>query len=252
MINLFIRKSIINNKKWPLIKCQINFDSVLYKNAVIQAKKKSAKTMNASQSGAYRSPEMKYNMQLMGIIAEIACAEYLKEIIKRAGLKDLWSVIRYDDVRTDNFGSPLNEYDIMIKSNHTGIEKKIYVESRSSITYNRSLQSGLVNYDIIGPYTSAVKSQESANDFYLRPLYEYKDYHKNNYSKLKFEEFLKDGKIILYIVSGCTYLNLIEEGIKKSMSQQGSKYLVLPIKKSINPIELNKLIINRLNSVENK
>lgn len=246
MIKFFIRKYQLKEQPWRVIRAEIDFNSDQYGIAVEQASKKSQYTMGASQSGANRNQSVKYNMQLMGIVAEIACKQYLEKVVKDNELTHLWKVIRYDDVRTDDFKSPENEYDLKLNQVQES-EEDLYVESRSSITYDRSFQEGLENYDIIGPYTSIAKVGEEANDIYLRPLYEYVDYKNKDYSKENFEKLLKEGKIILYLVAGCTKEELDEKGIVKSMGQGASKYKVLPIIKSTDIIDFQTTVSNLIN-----
>jgi hypothetical protein len=246
MINFFIRKYKLKDQTWSVIRAEIDFASEHYAIAVEQATKKSQFTMGASQNGNKRDPVVKYNMQLMGTIAEIACKVYLEKIVKDNNLTDLWKVVRYDDVRTDDFKSPENEYDLKLYHEQES-EGGLYIESRSSITYDRSFQKGLEKYDIIGPYTSIAKTGEKANDIYLRPLYEYVNYKKEDYKKEHFEELLKDSKIILYLVAGCTKEEFDKEFIVKSMGQGASKYKVLPIIKSTDIINFQATISNLIN-----
>jgi hypothetical protein len=246
MIKFFIRKYQLKDQPWRVIRAEIDFDSQQYTVAVEQASKKSQFTMGASQSGAYRSRVVKYNMQLMGIVAEIACKEYLEKIVKDNQASDLWKVVRYDDVRTDNFKSPENEYDLKLNQVQES-EEDLYVESRSSITFDRSFKEGLENYDIIGPYTSIAKVGEEANDLYLRPLFEYVNYQNKDYIKENFEKLLKESKIILYLVAGCTTEELEMKGIVKSMGQGASKYKVLPIIKSTDIIDFQTTVSNLIN-----
>jgi hypothetical protein len=245
MIKFFIRQYKLKEQPWSVIRAEIDFASEQYTIAVEQATKKSQCTMEASQSGAKRDQVVKYNMQLMGIVAEIACKSYLEKIVQDNKLSDLWKVVRYDDVRTDNFKSPENEYDLKLNQVQES-EEGFYVESRSSITYDRSFQEGLENYDIIGPYTSIAKVGEDTNDIYLRPLYEYVNFKNKDYTKEHFEALLKDRKIILYLVAGCTKQELEKMGIVKSMGQGASKYKVLPIIKSLDIIDFQTTISNLL------
>jgi HEPN domain-containing protein len=246
MIKFFIKGFSIRNQNWRVIKAQIDFNSEQYNIAVQQAERKSQFTMDASQSGANRDKVIKYNMQLMGILAEIGCKVYLEKIINDNNLSDVWKVIRYDDVRVDGFQSPENEYDLKLNKIEES-EEDLYVESRSSITHNRSFDVGLATFDIIGPYISIAKSSEEANDIYLRPLYQYIDYEKNDYSKDKFEILLKEGKIILYLVAGCTKEELDEKGIIKSMGQGVNQYKVLPIINSTDIIDFQNTICKLIN-----
>jgi len=228
MIQFFINKYDLKSNSWQVLKASIDFDSKGFKTAQEQALKKSVRTMDYSQSGAVRQNDVKYNMQLMGIIAEMACETYLNIVLNRRKLSNKWTVHRYDDVRTDDFKSPANEYDLKIQTvSEPNVEYS--VESRSSITYNRSFNEGLIAYDIIGPYSSDVKNGEEPNSIYLRPLYRYINFQKKDYKKENFETLLLDGSITLYLVAGCTHAELSEKGIIKSMGQGNTRYQVLPI-----------------------
>lgn len=125
--------------KWEIAKAIIDFNSQLYAIASTQSEQKSQFTMGASQAGQERSSELKFQMQLMGTLAEIYSQEYLIEIITAANFSGLWKVIRYDDVRTDGFRSAANEYDIKIEA--LDGTKDFKVESRSSIAHDRSLKT---------------------------------------------------------------------------------------------------------------
>lgn len=214
-----------NGSKWQVSKAIIDVNGDLYKRALDQAKIKSLYTMSASQAGGARTPEMKLQRQLMGCLAEIYAQEYLKGALKNLQLDHRWEVIRYDDVRTDGFKSPANEYDLVIK----GANKSFFVESRSSITRDRSIEKGIQDFDIIGPYISSAKSGESYSDIYIRPLYSYNDFAKGNYSDLNFQDGLIAGKIELYLVAGCLKEDMVSKGYNKSMMQGGTNYRVIKI-----------------------
>lgn len=245
MIKFFIKIFTIKDINWKVIKAEIDFNSQEYSIAIDQANKKSQYTMAASQSGSNRSSKVKYNMQLMGIIAEIACKKYLEKVIKENSFSNFWSVIRYDDIRTDEFKSPENEFDLKIEQISNKSEN-FTVESRSSITHDRSFQTGLEKYDIIGPYTSIAKKEEGYNSIYIRPLYEYINYHKKDYLQENFEHLLRKKEIVLYLVAGCTKSDLDAKGIIKSMGQGNSKYKVLPIIQSTDIIEFQNIILKLL------
>lgn len=241
MIKFFINKYKLNTNTWEVLKATIDFESDDYKKAQNQAKKKSLHTMTFSQSGSSRNSEVKYNMQLMGIIAEMACEKYLSIVLERRHLSSDWTVHRYDDVRTDEFKSPANEYDLKLQ-NVSEPEVEYSVESRSSITYNRSFSEGLIAYDIIGPYSSDMKSGELPNSIYLRPLYRYVNYEKGDYKKSNFESLLIDGLITLFLVAGCTHDELSNDGIIKSMGQGNTRYRVLPIIESTDIVSFQDTI----------
>ncbi|MDQ2718193.1 MAG: hypothetical protein M3Z26_00325 [Bacteroidota bacterium] len=200
--------------------------------------------MNASQAGMARSPELKYQMQLMGILAEIFSQIYLTEIIESANLADQWKVNRYDDVRTDGFKSAANEYDI--KFLKVDGSKAFKAESRSSIAHNRTLKMAIEQFDIIGPYSSAVKYGEGAVDSFIRPLYEFLPFTSQRYLPSNFERHLKAGEISLYIVAGCTKKEMIEKGYNKSMNQSGTLYRVVKILNGFDVKKFNPVLIAML------
>jgi hypothetical protein len=223
----YFKVELSNKKNWGVAKANINFSGELLKKAEDQAEKKSKYTMPADQRGKYRNDNIKFQKQLMGTLAEIYVEQFLKEILRDFKLNQCWSIERYDDVRTDEFKSPENEYDIRI--GHLEKDVNFLVESRSSICYDRSLVKGINQFDIIGPYTSDYKNFERANDIYIRPLYEYQDFKENSYHPLTFKESLKKGKINLYIVAGCSKKRLKEWGYDKNMGQGSTKYRVIKI-----------------------
>ena len=183
--------------------------------------------MDFSQAGKARSPEMKYQKQLMGILAEIYSQLLLEEIVADAQLKGNWQVVRYDDVRTDNFRSPANEYDIKLSSK--AADKSFIIESRSSMAHNRSLENAIKQFDIIGPYVSATKLKEDYSDIFIRPLYEFTPWEKEKYNPEKFSSYLENAEVKLHLVAACTKKEMLEHGYLKSMSQQGTQYNSLKI-----------------------
>ena len=250
-MNLFIKQSYtVNNLKWPIIECRFEKNSESVIHAWNQAQQKSLFTMNSSQSGQQRSQVLKLNRQFMGILGEIGCQKYLEKVLSRNNLLVEWNVIRYDDLRTDEFKSPENEFDIKIQ-NKTNNEKFVLIESRSSITYDRSLQNGLNQYDIIGPYISDNKPKEGRNDIYLRPLFEWTNFENGKYDGSLFKNYTDSGQIKLYIVAGCTFEEIMgKKRIEKTMGQGKTIYNVLPIRSSTNPIQFQKVITNTLNNIE--
>ena len=246
MIQLRIKEIKLSNCSWNVIPVRLDLEHPEFARACEQARLKSKHTMNASQSGENRDSFKKYNMQLMGIIAEMASKKYLEVIIERSDIED-WEVVRYDDVRTDNFKSGADEYDLKIASVSDPAENYV-VESRSSITSDRSFQVGLENFDIIGPYTSVAKTGEEYNDLYIRPLYEYKDFMQKKYEQINFEELLLKKKIKLYLVAGCTKDEMKSKGKQKSMGQGKSIYQVLPIMWAKDVIDFQDDVISLINS----
>jgi hypothetical protein len=234
---------------WQLVRVTADEINAALPKAIDQSRKKALYSMAYGQDSKVRSDGLKFQMQLMGTIAEIAVADYLSISLKKAGLSDKWQVVRYDDVRTDGFRSPEGEYDIKLIQ---GDNIEMDVESRSSIAYNRSLEVALNQYDIIGPYTSDVKKNEALRDFYARPLYAYLDYQsKSEYSNLNFEKLLNQGRVELYIVGGCNRDQMAEKSFPKSMGQGRTRYNVVPILQGYDAIAFSEHITRTLSRIAN-
>ena len=234
-----------NGAKWEIAEALIDFNGELYAKSIAQSKKKSQHTMHASQAGKYRSPELKFQMQHMGILGEIYVQEYLKEIIAAANLSEQWKVVRYDDVRTDDFRSAANEYDLKIQTENTA--RQLTVESRSSIVHDRHFKTAIEHFDIIGSYSSIAKNAEELADFFIRPLYEFIPFATAKYFPGNFEKHLKKEEIKLYIVAGCARKDMIAKGYNGSMNQAGSLYRLLKIANGFDVKRLMPVLINKLN-----
>ena len=159
--------------------------------------------MPASQSCLERSNAFKYQMQFQGTLAEIVCMDIIQRYIFQKKLYPEFFVQRYDDIRNDNFKSAEREFDIKIYQSNNP-DKYYLIESRSSIAKDRSLTDAIKTLDIIGPYYNFMKMNEKFFDFYIRPLYWYKNYANGNYDAKHFSELFLSGSIDLYIVAGCT------------------------------------------------
>ena len=232
----------IKTKKgdWNIVKAELDIQSDLILRAVRQAREKVKYTIQTGQNGLVRNNKLKLENQFRGMIAEIYAVELLKTWLAKSKTKN-WEVIRYDDVRIDDFKSPGDEYDIKLQN--TGAQlSTLKIESRSSVTYNRKLTDGLNDLDIIGPYISKTKIKETYVDYYIRPLY-------HNLKEMKAEEFsdfLKKGLIDLYFVGGCSKQNLIEKGVYKTMNQSSTKYRCLPIVQGLDILRFEKKLLDNL------
>jgi hypothetical protein len=226
MIQFFNHKSILsNNTEWTVTKAEIDFGGPLFSKAKQQAQLKSIHTMAANQAGVYRSPELKYNKQLMGTLAEICVQTFLELNINKHGLDKDWRVERYDDIRTDNFTSSQNEFDIKAFKiiNHT---KSYKIETRSSIVKDRSLVSAIESFHIIGAYSSIAKMGEGENDFYILPLHLYTN-QSIPYLPSQYEKKLIKGEIEFYIVAGCTNTKLQSKGYVNNLQQGATQFRLL-------------------------
>lgn len=225
---------------WNIVKVHLDQNSDFISRAARQAKQKIKYTLQAGQDGNKRTNTLKLQNQFRGMIAEIYTVELIKSWLAESKLNN-WEVIRYDDVRTDNFENPENEYDIKIQSNSSA-SKIIKIESRSSVSYKRNLIQAINDLDIIGPYISKAKPKETYVDYYIRPLYD-------NTKEMKAEEFstfLNEGLVNLYFVAGCSKNALLEKGIYKSMNQSSTKYRCLSITQSSDILSFQTEIISSL------
>ena len=203
---------------------KFNFTSNILKKAKEQARKKSCHTMDFNQSSIARGSELKYQKQLQGILAEIGIKLLLEEFFSQRKIEA--EVIRWDDVRTDDFKSPKNEYDLKIVFRG----EEFLIECRSSINYKADIVDSIANLDIIGPYTSDYKKNEKGCDFYIRPLYQYNEL-KDSILDLEIEDYLEKNKMQLYIICGITYENIIKKGYLGSLGQRGTKYRLIKMEK---------------------
>ena len=231
----------VSGKRWKTYQSIIDIDSDLYKKVKSQAEKKIHFSPNASQGGSYRSLDIKYQNQLRGGLAEAYSKILIEEYAHNKSRKI--KVERYDDVLTSTTGFTYEtikgEYDIKV---FVGNNTKI-LESRSSVSHSISISDAIERYDTIGRYTSLSKPDESNNDYYIRPLYEYVDYRKKNFYKLDFETLLKNDKIKLHFVGGTDFNLMKEKGYNKSMGQGSTSYRVVKILKGYTIDEfLDKLI----------
>jgi hypothetical protein len=233
-----------NRIRWITVHVEINFNHQDYLSAKDQSKRKSKCTMAASQAGQYRSDELKYQRQLMGILAEIAVKKYLESVLEEFGLHNDWAVIRYDDVRVDEFKSPVNEYDIRIVNQATG--EFVSVECRSSTIRDRSFTNGLETLNIIGPYSSIAKAAENESDLYILPLYEFLNYKLERYLPSNFERNLIDGRLRLHLVAGCNNVMLQQKGGKSSLGQYGTVYRVLQILAALDIQKMSHEVVTQL------
>ena len=225
--------------EWNIVKVNLDISSDFISRAARQAKLKALHTIQAGQDGRERSQKLKLQNQFRGMIAEIYAVELIKSWLAESNLNNC-EVIRYDDVRTDNFESPQNEYDIKIRNNSNN--KIIKIESRSSLTYKRNLTQAINDLDIIGPYISSAKPKESYVDYYIRPLFD-------NIKPMQaedFGDFLKQKLISFYFVAGCNKKMMIEQGLFKNMKQSTSQYKCIPIIQGLDIFEFKNEIIHEL------
>lgn len=217
----------INDIDWKTYEAIVDVNSAFFKKVKEQAKAKIHFSPNPSQSSEHRSLEIKYQNQIRGGLAEAYAKLLIEEYASANNIKV--EVIRYDDVLTATTGFTFEtikgEYDIkVIMRNNTKL-----VESRSSVSHNLSLSEAIARYDTIGRYTSFTKPNESFNDFYIRPLYEYVDYHLKNFYSHDFETLIKNNKTKLHFTGGADFNLMQSKGYNQSMGQGNTNYRVIKI-----------------------
>lgn len=204
-----------------------------YDKAIAQSKAKAEQTMDFDQAGGSRESDIKYSRQLRGVLGEMAVLCFITSLIEHEKLTT-WQVERYDDIRTDNFKSPENEYDIRIRKNEG--DTVIQVESRSSIVHDRNLAAALRSCHIIGSYASDKKSAEKKSDIYILPLFCYEN--ESEFNELETESYLKSGALTLRLVAGCPYSTMEERNKTSSLGQGNTKYKVLEITRGLDMKQL--------------
>jgi len=234
-------KTTQDGKKFNII--EVIFDDKAMLKSLEQSYLKSKYTRDENQNGDIRVKSKKFDKQLEGILGEIAVLEFIKLIFKKENEGCEIEVSRYDDVRTDNFTSPDNEYDIKITN--TNANKDHYIEVRASINYKFNFnEKTLELFDTIGKYDSPIKQQETSSDFYIRPLFQLlypsPDIKIENIPVL---ECLLDEKIVLYITGGCNRDMMFGDKSKvKPMGQNRTNYQTLSIENGWDMKELSENI----------
>tara|TARA_Y100001960_G_scaffold321323_1_gene395856 strand:- start:76769 stop:77521 length:753 start_codon:yes stop_codon:yes gene_type:complete len=217
----------------------VHFDKklVLLK-AMSQALLKSQHTNDGNQNNDKRTPSEKFNKQLQGIFAEIVVFEYINSIFCRSDIETL----RYDDVRTDEFKSPVGEYDLKIKRGSNERE----IEVRSSISYKKPMSyDTLKEFHVIGPYTNKAKKYEAMNDYYIRPIFQLKDTTKKvKLSELNIFELLLNNEIDFYITGGCTKKMMLNDCEIVQMGQKRTTYDAVRVLDSLDIPKITQLFRN--------
>lgn len=238
------RELQLSGRKWHVAKALIDPKGYWPQLAKEQAALKSKYTMPYSQAGILRDAETKYQRQFMGCLAEMYAELFLNECLQEWELDKKYFIRRHDNVRTDGFKSPVNEYDLELV--HSGNGKSYKIECRSSVVHNRSLEKAVEQFDIIGPYTSSAKGGESYSHIYIRPLYEVIPGEQEKYQPNHFENLIARGFIHLYIAGGCFRKDMIEKGYQKSMKQGNTSYCVVKLLNGYDALNFKKEMKERI------
>lgn len=238
----------LSEKKWNVAKILLDPAAREVTLAKMQAAEKSKYTMPYSQAGVIRDDKTKYQRQFMGCLAEIFAQQYLNECLVEYGFDKKYFIRRYDDIRTDGFKIAADEYDLHLVNSETAACYKI--ECRSSVVYNRSLEKAIEGFDIIGPYSSSAKENESYSHIYIRPLYEVIAEEQKNYDANDFEKLILNGGINCYIAGGCFRKDMLEKGYQKSMQQRDTTYRVVKLTKGYDASDFKKELKKRISLLE--
>lgn len=197
--------------------------------AINTAYKKAKHTINVNQNGVERSQEEKIDKQLQGILSEIAVQKYLDESFGHLNNVD---IIRYDEVRTDDFKSSFGEFDIKINiydrdisKEYKNIKKSFNIEVRSSRTWSKCEDKNFKLGSIIGPYTHKFKRNESLSDFYIKPVV-----FKGKNKKSTLLEAIENNEASFYISGGCSVNKMMNHSYEGSLGQSTTKYQLVDIK----------------------
>lgn len=192
-----------------------------------QALKKCAHVHLSDPAGRKRSSEEAFSQNFLGVVADAACAHILRLYIAKYQLGA--TVIRYDDIREDEFRDP-DQYDIKIQD----ADREWYVEVRSSVCCFISLERMLKEWQVLGPYASASKGEtERSKHYYFRPLYHFtRSKQTGDYQRADGERHLINGHLKLYLVGGATNDLIRKKGRQEfgqQLKQAGANYWVLNI-----------------------
>lgn len=230
---------------------QIEFSSDDIKLAEAQAKIKSQFTADVNQNNIVRDERKKLSKQLSGCLSEMAVDYYLQLIalrqLKNEGV--YLRIIRYDNVRTDGFETSSNEYDLKILLPIPNNEINICV--RSSLNFKDNISDGIAKLNIVGPYTNKAKTHEDLVDFYIQPIFQYKNPKANiANSEIDFYTSFMNGLFDLYIVGGCSYETMLDDSIASSgnLGQFNTNYQLVRIKNASDYLTLGLEIEHAIKS----
>lgn len=223
------------NKNYPYLSFNFTEQEKIY--AIRTALLKSQHTMNENQNGFKREPLQKFNKQLQGILAEMSVKKILERVNKDINL----SVIRYDEVRTDNFKYSKGEYDLKIKTK----SKELIVEVRSSMFYKYLTFENIKKEPIIGSYTNNIKKNEKPSDLFFRPFIILEN------SKTIIEG-LENNDLKLIIPSACTINYFNKNGYIGKLGQSNTEYNLVNISEETNIVNFCQNLKEYLKSLENK
>ena len=166
-----------------------------------------------SPSGRIRRPDELMKKRYLGFLSEDLIAEHLQSELGQGV-----------DVSNKTFESHDDHVDIEIQ----GFGKTLDVEVRSSFPYSRLNRVVCEIYDVIGPYSTARKPDESLKDFYLYA-----------FINEAVENFSFQRKHTLFFAAGAPKQWFFSEKVREdNLKQSGANYLLIPIVKAMDAIEI--------------
>jgi hypothetical protein len=223
------------NKNYPYLSFSFSEKEKIF--AIKTAILKSQHTIDHNQNGIKRNFFDKFNKQLQGILAEIS----VKKILERVTTDLSCNVMRYDEVRTDNFASPKGEYDLKIKTKN----KEVIIEVRSSMFYKDLKLRNIKKEPIIGSYTNNIKKTEKPSDMFFRPFIKMKK------SKTIIEG-LENNDLEIIIPSACTINHFNKNGYVGNLGQSNTEYNLVNISENTNIINFCQNLKKYLMTLDNK
>ena len=217
------KTNVNNNQEFNFLSVEIEASDLAeaYRVAIL----KSQYTNNENQYGDERNSVLKIDRQLQGALAEIAVQQLIQKLIinklnnKFPNLNA--KIIRYDEVRTDNFRFAKGEFDLKILIGE--VEKTI--EVRSSKIRNENFQQ----QNIIGRYENNVKKFEKPNDFYIKPVFLIPNKCSAESVEL-IQHLTKDLK--LFIVGGSTLEDMQNNSVVGNLGKNTTLYQLKTIERN--------------------
>ncbi|ADY26789.1 hypothetical protein Deipr_1655 [Deinococcus proteolyticus MRP] len=213
----------------------------LYEHAKQQGLAKAPYTHAADPGGQQRPLIVIEARQILGTTADAFTAQILRE-----QLPEEIEVVRYDDIRTDNFERN-DLFDIQLKRGDT---EKI-VEVRSSIALFLPTPARVIpQFRLLGWYSTANKSGEEKRDYYFQPVFILRDRTLATDANArtfpsKSSHYFEQGYIDLYMLGCATRKDLEDNGketSEKELLQTDAVYQTLKLNQTRTADDLISII----------
>lgn len=220
----------VNGQQRELYRFDLNDSEQMafYQRAKVQGLAKAPFTHAAAPDGQRRPMIVIEARQILGTTADAFTAQILRE-----NLPEEIEVIRYDNIRTDNFEHN-DLFDIKLKRGDT---EKI-VEVRSSIALFLPTPARVIpQFRLLGWYSTANKSSEVKRDYYFQPVFILKDRALATDANARTfpsqsPRYFEEGHIDLYLLGCATRKDLEDNGketSEKELLQTDAVYQTLKL-----------------------